>query len=307
MIRAESLEKRFGSFVAVNRISFSVKPGEIFGFLGPNGAGKTTTIKMLCGLFPPTSGTGAILGLDLFTKQFEIKKSIGYMSQKFSLYRDLTVSENIELYEGIYGVPLKEMSARRDLILRIADLEGKGDVITHGLPMGIKQRLALGCAIVHKPKAIFLDEPTSGVDPIARRTFWDIIHLLSRRMGVTVLVTTHYMDEAEYCDRVLLIARGDIVAMGEPSGLKAKVCDEIGVLLEVDSVDPFSAVEVLREEFPHCLIYGTAVHITTKEESVVAAAKIRGLLAKRGIEVRGVRGREMPFEDVFVHFCEKAA
>jgi len=227
------------------------------------------------------------------------------MSQKFSLYRDLTVSENIELYEGIYGVPVKEMAPRRDLILRIADLEGKGDVITHGLPMGIKQRLALGCAIVHKPRVIFLDEPTSGVDPIARRKFWDVIHLLSRKMGVTVLVTTHYMDEAEYCDRVLLITRGNIVAMGEPDGLKDRVREEIGSLLEVATTDPFSAVEALRGEFPHCLIYGANVHITTKDEAA-AAVKIRDLLGRKGVEVKDVRRRVMPFEDVFVYFCERA-
>ena len=305
MIRAEALEKKFGNFTAVNKINFDVKPGEIFGFLGPNGAGKTTTIKMLCGLFPPTSGRGTIMGLDLFKNQFEIKKNIGYMSQKFSLYRDLTVSENIELYEGIYGVPQAEMAPRRTLITKIADLEGKEGVISGSLPMGIKQRLALGCAIVHKPRCIFLDEPTSGVDPIARRKFWDVIFLLSRKMGVTVLVTTHYMDEAEYCDRVLLITKGNIVAMGPPNQLKENVNEKIGVLLELTTSDPFAAVEVLKPQFEHCVIYGANVHIYTKEEKR-DIPRIGQLLKNNNIELKDTRHRIVPFEDVFVYFCEHA-
>lgn len=305
MIQAAALEKKFGQFTAVNKINFDVKRGEIFGFLGPNGAGKTTTIKMLCGLFPPTSGRGSIMGLDLFKNQFEIKKNIGYMSQKFSLYRDLTVAENIELYEGIYGVPRQEMARRRELIARIADLEGKESVISGGLPMGIKQRLALGCAIVHKPRCIFLDEPTSGVDPIARRKFWDVIFFLSRKMGVTVLVTTHYMDEAEYCDRVLLITRGNIVASGAPRQLKEAVNKEIGVLLEVAASDPFAAFAALKQQFEHCVIYGSNVHIYTKDETR-DASRIRQTLASGNIEMKDMRRRVMPFEDVFVYFCEHA-
>ncbi|MGB2705356.1 MAG: ATP-binding cassette domain-containing protein [Candidatus Omnitrophota bacterium] len=305
MIKAEKLEKKFGKFTAVNKIDFSVKRGEIFGFLGPNGAGKTTTIKMLCGLYQPTSGTGTIGGLDLSRQQFEVKESIGYMSQKFSLYRDLTVAENVELYGGIYGVPPKEVRRRRELILKIADLEGKGDLITGGLPMGIKQRLALGCAIIHKPKCIFLDEPTSGVDPIARRKFWDIIFLLSRKMGVTVLVTTHYMDEAEHCDRLSLMTRGNIVALGEPGGLKGRVCEEIGILLELTTSDPFLTVEVLKNSFPHSLIYGANVHVYTKKEKE-DTPKIKELLKRHNIALTDIRKKVMPFEDVFVYFCEKA-
>ena len=305
MIKVRDLEKKFGSFTAVNKIQFEVKRGEIFGFLGPNGAGKTTTIKMLCGLFPPTSGTGEIMGLDLFKNQFEIKSNIGYMSQKFSLYRDLTVAENIELYEGIYNVPFNDMKRRRDLIIKIADLEGKENVITKDLPMGIKQRLALGCSIVHKPKCIFLDEPTSGVDPIARRKFWDVIFFLSRRMGVTVLVTTHYMDEAEYCDRVLLITRGNIVALGEPNALKAEVNAQIGVLLEMSVDDPFRTVELLKGSFSHCIIYGANVHIYTKDEDA-AVATVRQTLKSNGIVLKDIRRRVMPFEDVFIYYCEHA-
>ncbi|MBI4352963.1 MAG: ABC transporter ATP-binding protein [Candidatus Omnitrophica bacterium] len=304
MIETESLEKKFGDFTAVDKVSFQVKRGEIFGFLGPNGAGKTTTIKMLCGLFPPTAGRGTIAGLDLFKHSFEIKKSIGYMSQKFSLYRDLTVAENIQLYGGIYGVPPQELKRRLELILKIADLEGKGGFITGDLPMGIKQRLALGCAIIHKPECIFLDEPTSGVDPVARRKFWDIIFLLSRKMGVTVLVTTHYMDEAEQCDRLLLIHRGSVVALGRSEELKNQVNEEIGTLLELGTSDPFLAVEILKKHFPHCLIYGINVHLYTASPDE-AIPSIRKTLEQNQIALKDVRKRTMPFEDVFVYFCEK--
>jgi len=306
MIEANGLEKKFGDFVAVNKINFSVKQGEIFGFLGPNGAGKTTTIKMLCGLYPPTFGSGSIKGLDLFRDQFTIKESIGYMSQKFSLYRNLTVSENIELYGGIYGISSKELKSRRDLILDIADLKGQGDVITGALPMGIKQRLALGCAIIHKPECIFLDEPTSGVDPIARRKFWDIIYLLSRRMGVTILVTTHYMDEAEHCDRLSLMTRGNIVALGEPDKLKEKVTQEIGMLLEISTRDPFLAVKTLKPSFPYCSIYGAGVHLYTKEIDK-AILKIKQLLKENNLTLQDIKKNTIPFEDVFVYFCEKGS
>ena len=305
MIKTEGLTKTFGAFTAVNHLSFDVRRGEIFGFLGPNGAGKTTTIKMLCGLFPPTDGKGLIAGLDLFKQQFEIKQSIGYMSQKFSLYRDLTVSENIELYGGIYGVRREDLEHRRDLILRIADLAGQDDAITGDLPMGIKQRLALGCSIIHKPEVIFLDEPTSGVDPIARRQFWDIIYLLSRRMGVTVLVTTHYMDEAEHCDRLSLMTQGTLVALGSPDDLKKQVADKIGALLELTTSDPFAAVDALKKSFDHCFIFGAEVHLYTPEGKK-DLPRIKGMLETAGIELRGTKLAEIPFEDVFVTFCEQA-
>ncbi|MDP8261765.1 MAG: ATP-binding cassette domain-containing protein [Candidatus Ancaeobacter aquaticus] len=303
MIVAEKLEKKFGKFVAVNRIDFNVKQGEIFGFLGPNGAGKTTTIKMLCGLYPPSSGKGIISGLDLFKNQFKIKESIGYMSQKFSLYRDLTVAENIELYGGIYGVESRELKRRRDLILQIADLEGEGDTITGSLPMGIKQRLALGCAIIHKPRCIFLDEPTSGVDPIARRKFWDVIYYLSRKMGVTILVTTHYMDEAEHCDRLSLMTHGNIVALGTSQGLKDKVNSQIGSLLQIKTNDVFASVEILKPLFPYCSVYGPYVHLYTHDETQ-ARKSIQDMLLKQNIEIKDIRSSSIPFEDVFVYFCE---
>ncbi|MBI4862757.1 MAG: ABC transporter ATP-binding protein [Candidatus Riflebacteria bacterium] len=305
MIVVKNLYKIFGNYTAVDNVTFDVKRGEIFGFLGPNGAGKTTTIKMLCGLFPPTKGSGKISSFDLMKEQWSIKKSIGYMSQKFSLYRDLTVAENIELYAGIYGVPRSDLKRRTELILKVADLEGRGDTITDSLPMGIKQRLALGCAIIHQPEVIFLDEPTSGVDPIARRIFWDIIFFLSRRLKVTVLVTTHYMDEAEQCDRISLMHLGKLIALGSSTALKKQVLQDIGSMLEVYTTDPFRSYDILGREYGFCNIFGRTIHLYTKElES--AKATIAGKLEPHGIEVQSIREKLMPFEDVFVYFCEKA-
>jgi ABC-2 type transport system ATP-binding protein len=209
------LEKRFGGFVAVDRISFSVKTGEIFGFLGPNGAGKSTTIRMLCGIISPSSGRGRVAGHDIFTQAEEIKQAIGYMSQKFSLYLDMTPFENIRFYLGIYDVPRHFWKARTEEILQITRLNHVRDRLTRELPPGWRQRLALGCALLHKPKLLFLDEPTSGVDPITRRHFWEFIKQRTSE-GVTVFVTTHYMDEARHCNRVVMINEGKIVASGSP-------------------------------------------------------------------------------------------
>jgi ABC-2 type transport system ATP-binding protein len=218
-VSVKNLEKKFGSFTAVDKISFEVKKGEIFGFLGPNGAGKTTTIRMLCGILSPTSGEGHVGGLDIMTDQERIKESIGYMSQKFSLYDDLTVEENINFYSGIYRIPAGEKKERKEWILKMADIEEHRNSLTKTLSVGWKQRLALGCAIIHEPKIIFLDEPTSGVDPAARKNFWHLIREMAKQ-GVTVFVTTHYMDEAGNCDRLSLIYRGSIIAMGTPQELK---------------------------------------------------------------------------------------
>jgi ABC-2 type transport system ATP-binding protein len=209
------LEKRFGRFLAVDRISFSVQTGEIFGFLGPNGAGKSTTIRMLCGIISPSSGSGRVAGYDIFTQAEEIKKTIGYMSQKFSLYLDMTPFENIRFYLGIYDVPPRFWKTRTEEILEITRLNHVRDRLTRELPPGWRQRLALGCALLHRPKLLFLDEPTSGVDPITRRHFWEFIRQLTQE-GVTVFVTTHYMEEARHCDRVVMINEGKIVASGSP-------------------------------------------------------------------------------------------
>ncbi|MFZ1933712.1 MAG: ABC transporter ATP-binding protein [Thermoguttaceae bacterium] len=218
----ENLEKRFGSFVAVNRISFQVARGEIFGFLGPNGAGKSTTIRMLCGILAPTAGRGTVAGFDIRTQAEQIKANIGYMSQKFSLYQDLTVEENIDFYSGIYRILAEKKRQRKEWVIEMSGLAGHRRSLTAILSGGWRQRLALGCAILHEPPIVFLDEPTSGVDPISRRQFWDLIYDLSGK-GVTVFVTTHYMDEAEYCNRLGLIYRGELIALGTPHELKVEM------------------------------------------------------------------------------------
>jgi len=215
----EELEKHFGDFVAVNRVSFSVDRGEVFGFLGPNGAGKSTTIRMLCGILAPDGGRGTIVGFDLFTEAERIKTHIGYMSQRFSLYEDLTVEENIDFYSGIYHIDRGRRRQRKAWVLEMAGLDERPRARVSTLATGWKQRLALGCAILHEPSVLFLDEPTSGVDPISRRRFWDLIYDLSGQ-GVTVFVTTHYLDEAEYCHRLGLIYRGELIACGTPAALK---------------------------------------------------------------------------------------
>jgi ABC-2 type transport system ATP-binding protein len=216
----EHLYKRFGSFVAVDDVSLSVGKGEIFGFLGPNGAGKSTTIRILCGLLAPSSGRASVRGFDVATQPEQVKRSIGYMSQRFSLYGDLTVEENINFFAGVYGVAAERRDERKAYVMQMAGLENELKRMTHLLAGGWKQRLALGCAVLHEPPIVFLDEPTSGVDPIARRQFWDLIYAMAER-GTTVFVSTHYMDEAEYCHRLALMYRGRVIALGAPAELKS--------------------------------------------------------------------------------------
>jgi ABC-2 type transport system ATP-binding protein len=218
VVQVKELEKRFGRFVAVDKVSFSVKQGEIFGFLGPNGAGKSTTIRMLCGIITPTSGYGRVAGFDIFKESEHIKQAIGYMSQKFSLYEDMTPYENIRFYLGIYNVPLSQWKERTEWVLETTRLKAVRNRLTRELPPGWRQRLALGCALLHRPSILFLDEPTSGVDPVTRRHFWDFIRHLTAQ-GVTVFVTTHYMDEARHCGRVVMINDGKIVASGSPASI----------------------------------------------------------------------------------------
>ncbi|MBN1504767.1 MAG: ABC transporter ATP-binding protein [Candidatus Eisenbacteria bacterium] len=218
-IHTENLTRKFGEFVAVDRVNISVGSGEIFGFLGPNGAGKTTVIRMLCGLLKPTAGKATVAGFDVYTQSELIKQNIGYMSQKFSLYDDLSVGENFEFYAGVYGLGAGEIAEKRREILGRFGLEAYGSAVTRDLPLGFKQRLALGCAVLHEPRILFLDEPTSGVDPKARREFWKTIHDTAAG-GTTVFVTTHYMEEAEYCHRVSIIDGGVIVALDTPGRLK---------------------------------------------------------------------------------------
>ncbi len=224
-ISVNDLEKHFGTFVAVDKISFSVKRGEIFGFLGPNGSGKSTTIRMLCGILTPTAGAGQVAGHDIFTEPEEIKKSIGYMSQKFSLYEDLSPYENIRFYLGVYSVPQNQWKERIDWILDMTRLQEVRNRYTRELPQGWRQRLALGCALLHHPEILFLDEPTSGVDPITRQHFWDFIRQLAQE-GITVFVTTHYMDEARHCERIVMINEGKIVAAGSPPEIIASACHD---------------------------------------------------------------------------------
>ncbi|MDH3271771.1 MAG: ABC transporter ATP-binding protein [Gemmatimonadota bacterium] len=291
------LTRRFGDFTAVDSVSFEVEPGEIFGFLGPNGAGKTTTIKMLTGLLAPTEGEGRVAGLDIRAERPSIKRSIGYMSQRFSLYTDLTVDENIELFGGLYGVFGDRLTRRRDWILGMAELEHAGDHLTEALPLGWKQRLALGCALIHEPPILFLDEPTSGVDPIARRRFWDLIDQLSRT-GTTVFVSTHYMEEAEYCHRLALLNRGRLIALDRPAALRLRIVEPI---LRVDTDDAPRAVEALAG-LPGVLdaaMFGRALHVTVDDPDR-GASIIRTTLGAVGADVRGIAPIEPSLEDVFV-------
>jgi len=222
-ISVENLEKKFGDFTAVNKITFFVKKGEIFGFLGANGSGKSTTIRMLCGIITPTSGIGSVAGHDIISEPEEIKHSIGYMSQKFSLYEDLTPYENLRFYLGVYSVPPGEWAERIDWVLNMTQLQEEKNRLTKELPPGWRQRLALGCSLLHKPDVLFLDEPTSGVDPITRQHFWSFIQQLARE-GITIFVTTHYMDEARFCERIVMINEGSIVASGTPAEIIASAC-----------------------------------------------------------------------------------
>ncbi len=296
------LEKRFGNFTAVNRISFEVRRGEIFGFLGPNGAGKSTTIRMLCGIILPTGGEGRVAGLDLRAQSEEIKSHIGYMSQKFSLYEDLTVEENIDFYSGIYRLPPEKKRARKEWVIEMAGLGEHRHTRTGVLSGGWKQRLALGCAILHEPPVIFLDEPTSGVDPVSRRRFWDLIYELAGR-GVTVFVTTHYMDEAEYCDRLALIYRGELIAVGSPEELKTRFMQE--TVLEVACARPQDAMEwVKRLEGVHeVALFGRGLHIVADRNGTLAN-EVRAALEAQGFAVEHVEQIAPSMEDVFVSLIE---
>src|ERR1043166_2238818 len=259
-VSMQDLTKRFGDFVAVDRVSVDVAQGEIFGFLGPNGAGKSTTIRILCGLLGPSSGKATVAGFDVASESEVIKRNIGYMSQKFSLYDDLTVEENIEFFGGVYGVSSEALPARRDYVLKMAGLEEKRNTMTRLLAGGLKQRLALGCAILHEPPILFLDEPTSGVDPIARRNFWELIYQLSAS-GHTIFVTTHYMDEAEYCHRIALMYGGRMIALGSPAELKRSL--GAGHLLNLESSDLLESLTLLYggDHIQDVAVFGGGLHI----------------------------------------------
>ena len=294
----EDLVKRFGNFVAVGGINLSVWKGEVFGFLGPNGAGKSTTIRMLCGLLRPSSGRAMVAGFDVARKPEQVRQNIGYMSQKFSLYNDLKVIENIRLFAGLYSVPRAQMKERINWTLRMSNLEGRENLITGTLPGGWKQRLALGCAVLHKPPVIFLDEPTSGVDPIVRRQFWELIHEMAEQ-GVTVFVTTHYMEEAEYCNRLALIFRGKIVALGTPSEMKRSSMKGDLLLVECEPLGP--ALDVLRSA-PGVLdvaVFGTALHLVV-ENATTVAPQLQHFLHEHEVRLNHVEEIRPSLEDVFV-------
>ncbi len=301
-VEIRDLVKTFGEFVAVDHVSLEVAKGEIFGFLGPNGAGKSTTIRMLCGLLRPTSGSASVSGFDVATQPEEIRRSIGYMSQKFSLYDDLRVEENIDFFSGIYGVPQHLRAERKAYVLEMANLTERSRATTRELSGGWKQRLALGCAILHDPPVLFLDEPTSGVDPIARGQFWSLIRDLSLT-GHTIFVSTHYMDEAEYCDRLALMYRGKVIALGTPAALKADLTSH--TLLQLDTGRPLDTMRAL-EGVPGVLdvaVFGSGLHVTVDAPGETLD-RIRQTLAAQSIPVRRLERIEPSMEDVFVAMIE---
>ncbi len=297
-IVADRLVKRFGDFVAVNEVSFEARRGEIMGFLGPNGAGKSTTIRILCGLLRPTGGKAEVAGLDVARYPEKVRENIGYMSQKFSLYSDLSVMENLRFFGGVYGVKGARLSERLAFAVGMAGLKGREDALVVDLSGGWKQRLALGCAVLHEPAILFLDEPTSGVDPASRRRFWDLIYALAGE-GVCVVITTHYMDEAEYCNRIALINGGRIAALGSPSELKRSAIR--GEILLVEGDDPGAMLEALegapaaRDVAP----FGSSLHILVDDAARDTPA-IRARLKERGLGWSRIEPIKPTLEDVFV-------
>lgn len=302
-IEVENLTKIFGDFTAVDQINFEVKQGEIFGFLGANGAGKSTTIRMLCGLLSSTSGTARVGGFDVNRQANLVKEHIGYMSQKFSLYEDLTVNENIEFFGKVYGLSDTDLTKRREWVLDIANLHGREKSITKTLSGGWKQRLALGCAVLHRPKIVFLDEPTSGVDPVMRRKFWELINDLSAD-GVTVLVTTHFLEEAEYCNDIILINAGKIIADGSPKELKENYVKH--PILEVQCSNVVEAMEKIETQ-PWAVetsVFGTYLHVNVENE-IIAKEKIKELLSENSIELVNIERITPSLEDVFIYLLDQ--
>jgi len=298
-IEVDRLAKVFGDFTAVDHISFSVRSGEIFGFLGPNGAGKSTAIRMLCGLLEPTSGRAEVGGFDVVRQTDDLKKNIGYMSQRFSLYEDLTVGENIRFFGGVYGLSSGAVKERMKWVVEMAGLKGRENSITGTLAGGWKQRLALGCAIIHEPPIVFLDEPTSGVDPVSRRNFWELINGLSEK-GTTVLVTTHYLDEAEYCNDIVMMSAGKIVAGGSPKELKKRhiTCQ----MLELQADDVVGAMESLKKEawVRELSLFGIYLHVGV-DEAETGAEMVRRAVTADGRRVIRIEPVTPSLEDVFIH------
>ena len=301
-VAAQGLVRRFGSFTAVDDLSFDIRPGEIFGFLGPNGSGKSTTIRMLCGLLLPTEGDASVGGISIRKNPELVRERIGYMSQQFSLYPDLTVAENMSFYGGVYGVGGQTFRARTDALVERLDLGDIRNRLTANLSTGVRQRLALACALIHEPPVLFLDEPTSGVDPVARRRFFELIRELSGR-GVTTLITTHVMDEAEHCNRLLLIQRGRRVALGTPAELKAMVP---GRLWEVRATPAMQAVEALegRPGVLEVSLFGTALHVAVSDEVGEPEALIREAARQHDLEILDARPVRPTLEHAFLSLAD---
>jgi ABC-2 type transport system ATP-binding protein len=301
-VETEDLVKSFGSFIAVDRVTLRVSKGEIFGFLGPNGAGKSTTIRMLCGLLTPTSGKALVKNLDVSVVPEQVRRNIGYMSQKFSLYDDLTVEQNIDFFAGMYGVSRELRQERKQHVLEMANLADRRNALTATLSGGWKQRLALGCAILHDPPVLFLDEPTSGVDPIARGTFWDLIREMART-DHTIFVSTHYMDEAEYCHRLALMYRGRVIALGAPADLRAELSTH--TLLQLDTPAPLDTMRALEHApgIGDVAVFGGGLHVAVDDlESGMNV--IRGRLSAEGIKIQRLEKILPSLEDVFVALIE---
>ena len=302
-IDVRHLTRRFNDFIAVNDVSFQVAKGEVFGFLGANGAGKSTTIRMLCGLLRPTSGTALVGGIDVGSDPEGVKRHIGYMSQKFSLYEALTVDQNIRFFGGVYGLGGARFDGRREFVLDMAGLRGREKTVTKSLSGGWRQRLALGCAVLHEPPIVFLDEPTGGVDPVSRRQFWDLIGNLAST-GVTVLVTTHYLDEAEHCNRLAIIHRGQMVALGSAHELKRAFADR--PILEVQSPRPVDLMAALERlpEVEKTSIFGTSVHAVLRHAGVTPD-DVRAALERQGLPVQALSFVTPSLEDVFLDMVER--
>ncbi len=294
----EGLTKKFDDFVAVDNMSFEVAKGEVFGFLGPNGAGKSTTIRMLCGIIEPTAGEGSVGGYSILKERSGIKLITGYMSQKFSLYDDLTAAENLEFFGGIYGLSGHERRKRIEWALSMSNLVDRRNDLTGNLSGGFKQRLALGAALLHNPSILFLDEPTAGIDPLSRRDFWDLIYELSSS-GATVFITTHYMDEAEHCDRIALIDEGRLIRLDAPSVLKQS--STAGRIYEISVTDWRIGFDLLRREearFGKCSLFGSKIHLDYDGEDI---EQIRSFLTTRGIEEVSIREISPSLEDAFIN------
>ncbi len=304
-ISVRDLTRKFGDFVAVNHVSFDVEPGEIFGFLGANGAGKSTTIRMLCGLLKPTSGTALVDGVDVSREPEQVKLRIGYMSQRFSLYELLTVGQNIRFFGGLYGLTDNQIESRKKFVVEMAGLAGRENTKARDLAGGWRQRLALGCAILHEPRIVFLDEPTGGVDPVSRRQFWRLIEDLSRR-GVTILVTTHYLDEAEHCHRIAIISAGKMAGLGTSHDLKQIFADR--PIIEIHSSRPVDVLRALEQmkEVEKTTIFGTAVHAVFRSGQA-DIAMLRDRLVRLGLDVSAIDRVTPSLEDVFLDVVEKAS